>query len=172
MLGVGYGWNKEEMAHHGTPYLERRAKLREHVLAMQALWTQDEASFDGDHVSFEPSWGWPKPVQRPHPPIFMGGAAGPKTIADMVEFCDGWMPMPGRHDLLGRIDDVRTALREAGRDADAFEFTIYGAPKTEQELAALADAGVNRAVFSLPSVEPETVLAKMRDRSAFIGMFE
>jgi probable F420-dependent oxidoreductase len=172
MVGVGYGWNKEEMAHHGTPYLQRRAMLREHVLAMKALWTQDEASFEGEHISFEPSWAWPKPVQRPHPPIFMGGGAGPKTIADMVEFCDGWLPMPGRHDLVGKMDDVRAALRDAGRDADAFQFTIYGAPKTERELGALAEAGVDRAIFSMPSVEPQVVLEKMRDRSAFVGMFD
>ncbi len=81
MFGIGYGWNKEEMAQHGTAYLERRALLREKVLMMKALWTQDEASYEGELLSLEPSWAWPKPVQKPHPPIVMGAAAGPKTIA-------------------------------------------------------------------------------------------
>ena len=68
LFGIGYGWNKEEMAQHGTPYLERRAILRENILAMKQLWTNDEASFEGDHVTIEPSWAWPKPTQQPHPP--------------------------------------------------------------------------------------------------------
>jgi probable F420-dependent oxidoreductase len=171
LFGIGYGWNKEEMGHHGTPYLRRRAMLREHVLAMKALWTEEEAAFDGEHVSFEPSWAWPKPVQHPHPPILMGGAAGPKTIADMVEFCDGWMPIATRHDLLGKIEEVRRALRDAGRDADAFDFSVFGAPKTDEALETLAAAGVKRAIFSMPSVEPEIVLEKMKDRAVFIGRF-
>ena len=96
LFGVGYGWNKEEMAHHGTAYGERRAILRESVLAMKELWTHDEASFDGDHVRFSSSWAWPKPHQAGGPPVILGGDAGPRTAADIVEFCDGWMPIGGR----------------------------------------------------------------------------
>jgi probable F420-dependent oxidoreductase len=91
IFGIGYGWNKEEMAQHGTSYGDRRAILRENILAMRSLWTDDEASFSGEHVSIEPSWAWPKPVQRPGPPIVLGGDAGPRTAADIAEFCDGWM---------------------------------------------------------------------------------
>lgn len=171
LFGIGYGWNKEEMASHGTPYRQRRAILREHVLAMKALWTEEEASFHGEHVSLEPSWAWPKPVQRPHPPVLMGGAAGPKTIADMAEFCDGWMPLGTRHDLLGNIEEVRRAVGEAGRDPASFEIGVFGAPKTGEALEALASAGVARAVFSMPAVEPEIVLEKLRDRSGWIGRF-
>lgn len=171
LFGIGYGWNKEEMASHGTAYLERRAKLREHILAMKALWAEEEASFEGEHVSFEPSWAWPKPVQDPHPPILMGGAAGPKTIADMIEFCDGWMPIGARHDVLANIERVRAAIAEGGRDPATFEISVYTAPKTAPELEALAAAGVSRAVFSLPPVDPEVVLEKLRDRSKWIGEF-
>ena len=171
LFGIGYGWNKEERAGHGTAYLERRAQLREHVLLMKALWTQDEASFHGDHVSLEPSWAWPKPFQDPHPPIIMGGAAGPKTIADMVEFCDGWMPLATRHDLLGKIDTLRQAVADAGRDPAGFEISVYGAPKTEEALGALAAAGVDRAVFTMPAVDSEIVIEKLQDRSKWIGEF-
>lgn len=171
LFGIGYGWNKEEMASHGTKYLERRAKLREHILAMKELWTQDEASFEGDFVSLEASWAWPKPVQQPHPPVIMGGAAGPKTIADMVEFCDGWMPLGNRHDLAGGVGKVRQALEDAGRDPETFEIGVFAAPKTEEHLTALAEAGVKRAVFSMPQADSEIVLDKLNDRARWIGAF-
>lgn len=172
LFGVGYGWNKEEMAQHGTAYLERRAILRENILAMKALWTQQEASFEGKHVSIEPSWAWPKPIQQPHPPIILGGAAGPKTIADIVEFCDGWMPIGGRHDLLGKIQTVREAAQDAGRDPDSIEVSVSGAPKEPAELEQLAAAGVNRAIFRIPPAEPSIVLEKLKDRAKLIGVVD
>lgn len=171
LFGIGYGWNKEEMASHGTEYLEWRAKLREHVLAMKELWTKEEASFQGEFVSLEPSWAWPKPVQEPHPPILMGGAAGPKTIADMVEFCDGWLPLGTRHDLVGNIETVRQALRDAGRDPEEFDISLYGAPRDEGTLERLAEMGINRIVFTIPAVDRDTVVEKLRDRTEWIGRF-
>ena len=169
LFGIGYGWNKEEMASHGTAYTERRAILRENVLLMKALWTEDVASFSGEHVSLEPSWAWPKPVQQPHPPIILGGAAGPKTIADIVEFCDGWMPIGTRHDVVGKIAAVRDAASAAGRDPDSIEIGVSGALRDPDALGALAAAGVSRVVFGLPQAEPDVVLAKMREYAAFIG---
>ena len=170
LFGIGYGWNKEEMAQHGTDYLERRAILRENVLAMKALWTEEEASFEGEHVSIESSWAWPKPVQQPHPPIILGGAAGPKTIAHIVEFCDGWMPIGGRHDLFGKIQTLREAAQDAGRDPDSIEIGVFNAPKDPGELERLAEAGIKRAVFALPSAEPAVVLEKLMDRAKLIGV--
>ena len=168
LFGIGYGWNKEEMAHHGTRYTERRAKLRQHVLAMKELWTNDEASFEGEHVSFEPSWAWPKPVQQPHPPVILGGGAGPKTIADIVEFCDGWMPISGRHDLVAGSAAVREAAAAVGRDPDSLEIGVFGAPEDPAELARMAELGVTRAVFPLPQLQPDTVLGKLKDRAKLI----
>ncbi len=110
LFGVGYGWNKEEMAQHGTAYGERRAILRENILAMKQLWANDEASFEGEHVTIEPSWSWPKPTQQPSPPVILGGDAGPKTAAHIAEFCDGWMPIGGRH-ALDKWDEVRSGVR-------------------------------------------------------------
>ena len=169
LFGIGYGWNKEEMAHHGVRYTERRAIVREHVLAMQRIWTEDEASFDGDHVSFEPSWSWPKPVQRPHPPIVMGGAAGPKTLRDIAEFCDGWMPIGGRHELGSKLGALRDALAAAGRAPDAVELGVFGAPPDAAKLAALAELGVARAVLSVPPENPEEVLATLDAHAKLIG---
>jgi probable F420-dependent oxidoreductase len=169
IFGIGYGWNKEEMAAHGVAYTERRAILREKVLAMKALWTQDVASFEGEHVHIEPSWAWPKPVQRPHPPIVLGGAAGPKTIGDIVEFCDGWMPTVPRHDVVGRIADLRAAAAAAGRDPDTIEVGVYGAPSEPGGLEALAAAGVRRAVLRLPQGDAAEVLDRLREHARLIG---
>jgi probable F420-dependent oxidoreductase len=165
IFGIGYGWNKEELASHGVAYQQRRAILRERILLMKSLWTEDVASFQGGLLHLEPSWAWPKPVQRPHPPIIMGGAAGPKTIADMVEFCDGWMPLGTRHDLDGKLSTVRKAVEAAGRDPSAFSITAYGAKGANENVEHLIKLGVDRIVFNLPQREPAEVL----DRIGILG---
>ena len=91
IFGVGYGWNAEEIEDHGVPFDERAAVLRDKVLAMKAIWSADEAGYEGDHVSFEPTWSWPKPLQHPHPPIVMGSRASAANFGDIAEYCDGWM---------------------------------------------------------------------------------
>jgi len=164
LFGVGYGWNKEEMRQHGTAYGERRAILRENILAMKALWTQEEATFEGDHVSIEPSWAWPKPVQFPNPPIIMGGDAGPKTAADIAEFCDGWMPIGGRH-AIDKWPEIEAACEAIGRDPTSIEIGVFTAPPDEAKLTTLAESGVRRAVFGLPQGHRDEVLAAL-DRMA------
>ena len=159
IFGVGYGWNKEEMAAHGTPYLERRDLMRDKIKIMKALWTEEEASYEGEHLSLESSWAWPKPVQDPHPPIIMGAAAGPKTLADMVDYCDGWIPLATRHDIGGEVARVRSAVADAGRDPEAFEVTAYSAKP--HMIDSLAEAGVDRAVFSLPPLGEDVVIPKL-----------
>ena len=159
LFGIGYGWNKEEMAHHGVKYGQRREILREKILMMKALWTEDEASFEGEFVHLDPSLAWPKPVQRPHPPIIMGAAVGPRTTADIVEFCDGWIPLATRHDITGQIERVRSAVAAAGRDPAAFEVTAYSAKLAE--LQDLIDAGVDRAVFTMPPMGPDIVIPRL-----------
>lgn len=164
IFGIGYGWNKEEMAQHGTAYTERRAILRENIMAMKQLWTQDEASYAGEHVMIEPSWAWPKPVQQPGPPIVLGGDAGPKTAAHIAEFCDGWMPIGGRHPL-DRWDEVRRACEAIGRDPSTVELGLFLAPPDAGELIALAAQGVSRGVLALPQGDRDGVLAAL-DRFA------
>jgi probable F420-dependent oxidoreductase len=156
ILGIGYGWNKEEMAQHGVEYASRRALLREKVLVMKALWTEEDASFQGELVNLEPSWAWPKPAQQPHPPILMGAAAGPKTVADMVEFCDGWMPLATRMDIVGEVSRVREAVAEAGRDPATFQIVAYGA--RPDAIESLLEAVVDHTIFNLRPLGPkETV---------------
>jgi probable F420-dependent oxidoreductase len=164
IFGVGYGWNKEEMAQHGTAYSERRAILRERILAMKELWAEDEASFEGEHVSIEPSWAWPKPVQRPGPPIVLGGDAGPKTAAHIAEFCDGWMPIGGRYPLEA-WEEVRRACEAIDRDPAEIELGLFLAPPDAQQLAELAGRGFSRAIIGLPQGSRDEVLAAL-DRFA------
>ncbi len=171
LFGVGYGWNKEEMAHHGVRYGERRATLREKVLAMQALWTQEAASFAGEHVRFEPSWAWPKPVQRPHPPVIMGAAPGPKTFAHVVEFCGGYMPIHGRGDLVAAVPALRRAAEDAGRDPASIELGVFISPRTAAEVGRLADAGFTRFVLRLPAGPAAEVLARLDEHAELAGSF-
>ncbi len=165
LFGIGYGWNKEELAHHGVAYTDRRARIRESILAMKELWTQDEASFDGEHISFTSSWSWPKPVQSPHPPIILGGAAGPRTARDIAEFCDGWMPIGGRHALDAGIGEIRSACEAIGRDPQTVELGVFGAPPDPAKIADLAEQGVTRAVLGLSQGSRDDVLADL-DRFA------
>lgn len=167
LFGVGYGWNKEEMAHHGTAYGERRAILRESVLAMKELWTHDEASFDGDHVRFSSSWAWPKPHQAGGPPVILGGDAGPRTAADIVEFCDGWMPIGGRHPLDSWASIV-SACEAAGRDPESIERGIFFGPPSVEKLTEFAESGMARVVMGLPQGGRDEVLSALDDLAPLV----
>lgn len=169
LFGIGYGWNKEELAHHGIEYTERRAVVRERILAMKEIWTQDEASYSGEHVKFESSWSWPKPTQTPHPPVILGGAAGPKTAKDIAEFCDGWMPIGGRHGLEAGWTEVVKACDAIGRDPKTIELGVFGAQNDPAEIEKLAEAGVTRAVFMLPQGPREEVLTALDDLAPILG---
>ena len=158
LFGVGYGWNKEEMADHGIRYTDRRAIIRESILAMKELWTKDEAEYHGEFVDFEKSWSWPKPIQKPHPPVILGGDAGPKTMRDIVEYCDGWMPIAGRHSFRDKVDQLRRLAEESGRDPDSIELALFQAPAKAEVLEPLAESGVARAVLALPQGPPGEVL--------------
>ena len=157
------------MAQHGTAYTERRAILRENILAMKELWPNDEASFRGDHVQIEPSWSWPKPAQQPHPPVILGGDAGPKTAAHIAEFCDGWMPIGGRH-ALDKWDEVQAACERIGRDPATVELGVFGAPPDEAKLTDLAARGARRAVFGLPQGPRDEVLAALDEMAPLVDV--
>ncbi len=161
-LGVGYGWNEDEMADHGIALADRRAIAREHVLAIDALWREDEATFDGEHVRFGPSWSWPKPAQRdrdgaPHVPILLGGAAGPKLFSALAEFADGWIPIGGAG-MADALPDLRRAFEHADRDPDDLEIIPFGTIPDTGKLAHYAEIGVTETVFVLPSGDRDKVL--------------
>ncbi len=158
LFGIGVGWNKEEMLDHGVDPGRRRGIVREKVLAMTRLWTDDVAEFHGDFVSFSPTWMWPKPTQRPHPPILLGGAGGPVTFRHVIEYCDGWMPIHGRRDVTGAIADLRHAAQDAGRDPSTIEIGVFGVPNDHAAIEAYRDLGVSRVVLAAPSAPSAKVL--------------
>jgi probable F420-dependent oxidoreductase len=144
-FGVGAGWNREEMRNHGTDPRERMAVMAERVEAIKAIWTSPEASFHGKHVSFDRIWSWPKPVQDPHPPVWVGGN-GPTVEDRVLAFGDGWMPNVADDDeLLRRFDALRA---RADRE---IRLAINASPRRPERLERYANAGVERAIFYLPS---------------------
>jgi len=143
-FGVGAGWNREEMANHGTDPRRRMAILRERVEAMKAIWTQDEASYAGEHVAFDRIWSWPKPAQRPHPPVLVGGN-GPTVLDRVMAYGDAWFPNYARGDVLDRSAELRA---RADRPIDLM---VMGVPADPTELERFQRAGFRRAVHWLPS---------------------
>ena len=161
IFGIGGGWNREEMRNHGTRFRSRWRLLRERILAMKEIWTKEEPEYHGEFVNFDKMWAYPKPVQRPHPPILMGGD-GATTFDRVVEFCDGWMPISGRPtqgpSLQEKIVLLRRQAEEAGRDPASINITTFGARPAPDALARLEAAGVDRVIFGLPSAERDTVV--------------
>lgn len=168
VFGVGYGWNRPEAEHHGIRFADRRDIVREKVLAMRRLWTEEEARFDGAHVSFEATWMWPKPVQDPHPPILLGAAPGSLTFSHVVEFCDGWMPI-GARDVREHLVLLHDAAEQAGRDPASLSLTVYGTKPDPGRLAELVELGVDRTVLFLPSADEATVLEHLDRYTALLA---
>jgi probable F420-dependent oxidoreductase len=152
LFGIGAGWNLEEMRNHGTDPDTRFGLMRERVEAMRALWTQEEAQYHGRHVSFDPVWSFPKPVQKPHPPVVVGGN-GPKVLDRVLRYGDEWMPTRiGDADaFVDRLDELRRRAEEAGRGP--IPVTVYGASRKPEVLQRWAEHGVTRAVYWIPAVE-------------------
>jgi probable F420-dependent oxidoreductase len=165
LFGVGAGWNAEEMENHGTAFKTRFRLLRERVLAMKEIWTKDAAEFHGELVNFGPLWSWPKPVQKPHPPVLLGGESG-HTLQRVVDFCDGWFPR-GRaaEAILPGLADLKTRAARAGRDMKTISVSVFGAKPDEATLRTYAEAGITRAILRLPS-EPRDAILALLDRHA------
>lgn len=148
-LGVGLGWNRPESDNHGVPWTERRAVVREKITAIRALWTEEAASFDGEHVAFGPSWSWPKPHQRPHPPILLGAGLRPRTLDDLAAVFDGWMPV-GIDGIGDNLRRLRQAWSEAGRKGEP-SVHVCDTQVDADSLQRLADLGVDQVSVLLPS---------------------
>jgi probable F420-dependent oxidoreductase len=157
IFGIGGGWNAEEMENHGTVFTTRWKLLRERVLAMKEIWTKDEAEFHGEFVDFDPIWSWPKPVQKPHPPILMGGGTN-SARQRVVDFCDGWLPIGVAHDVGAGMKDLAERARAAGKRPEDFPVSIFGAPPDPATLQQYAALGVERVNFWVPPEPRDKVL--------------
>ena len=167
VLGIGYGWNVEEMENHGIDVKQRRELVREKMLAMQQLWSQEVASFHGEFVRFEESWQWPKPVQQPRPRTLIGGAAGPKLFAHIAEYADGWIPIGGAG-LRQALPELQRVFEQAGRDPSGLHIVPMGILPDEEKLGYYASIGVTEAVLRLPSSGREDVLPALDSFARFV----
>lgn len=150
IFGVGAGWLAEEMENHGTAFKTRWELLRERIEAMKAIWQNDEAAYHGRFVDFDAIWSFPKPVQKPHPPIWLGGA-GPKVLARVAQYCDGWMPIAQEPPKLAAdIAELRRLTAQAGRDPKSIEVSVFWAQPDRKVIDAYEKAGVARVLFGIP----------------------
>lgn len=162
VLGIGYGWNREEMESHGVDVRRRRAIVREKMLAMQALWSREVAEYHGEFVDFAPSWQWPKPLQQPRPTVLIGGGAGPTLFAHVAEYADGWMPIGGSG-LRESLPLLRRAMTERGRDPDTLHVVPMGVFPDEGKLQYYRELGVTECVLRLPSAPRDQVMPVLDD---------
>ncbi len=162
ILGIGAGWNREEMENHGADYRHRWDVVREKVLAMKAIWTEDEAEFHGAHVNFDPIWSYPKPVQPGGPPIWIG-ANSPWVFDRIAEYANGWMPIGGLGS--GNMDKLKAACDKVGRRVEDVTLALFGAPEKIDSLRGRIDQGFDELIFNIPSESAELTLAKL-DRLA------
>ena len=156
-LGAGFGWNTDEMADHGIPGKRRKTALREWLEAMRALWTQEEAAYDGDFVSFGPSWAYPKPVQQPLP-VLLGAGGSDANFDWLVQHADGWLTTPNDIDIDAKVALLREKWGSAGRPGQPEVVALAVKPDAER-IAQLGSIGVTECAFGLPDKSPDEVLA-------------
>jgi len=162
IFGIGGGWNREEMADHGTDFHIRWKLLRERTEAIKAIWTQDVAEYHGELVDFSPMWSWPKPVQKPHPPVILGGG-GPKILERVVRYADGWMP--NRGDVYERMPELQRMAKEAGRGP--IPVTYY--PRaTAEDIERGEKAGIERLIWYVPPDGRDAALKKLDELGKLI----
>lgn len=165
ILGVGAGWNREEMRNHGTDPRTRGALLDERIQALKAIWTRDEAEFHGKHVDFDPVFQWPKPARKPHPPIYIGGES-PAALARLAAHGDGWLPGPGTDPA--EIRRVREWL--AGQGRVDVPVTVFGARAEARAVERYAEAGVERLTLFLPTLPEAETLAELDKFAKVAGL--
>jgi probable F420-dependent oxidoreductase len=169
LLGIGGGWNAEEMENHGTVFATRWKLLRERVEAMKAIWRDEAAAYRGDLVRFEPIWSYPKPVQTPHPPILLGGH-GEAALRRVVAYCDGWMPISfAAGDLRQRIARLRQLAEEKDRDPRSISVSVFWAPADRATIDAYAAMGIERVILPLPAEERDQVLPVLDRYASLLG---
>jgi probable F420-dependent oxidoreductase len=169
LFGVGAGWNRAEMADHGTDPRTRMALLADRIRAMRQIWTAEEAEYHGEYVDFGPLWSWPKPVQRPHPPVLVGGN-GPGTEDRVLDFGDGWLPQSGpladMTEFRRRVARLRNRAADAGRGP--IPVTVFGVPPDAALLAEFAAAGADRCLLLLDHLSRSETLAALDDWTGLI----
>jgi probable F420-dependent oxidoreductase len=167
-FGIGFGWNREEMEHHGVAFATRRDLARENMLAVKELWTKDAASFDGTFVKFDASWSWPKPVQAGGPPVLIGGAPGPKIFQHIAEYADGWIPIGGSG-IRSSLPDLHRACEAAGRDPSTMRIVPFGTLPDPGKFDYYGSLGINEIVLRVPGGHADTVLPLLDEYAKIVA---
>jgi probable F420-dependent oxidoreductase len=169
LFGIGGGWNVEEMENHGAPFARRWKILRERIAAMKRIWADDEASFDGEFVKFERIWQWPKPAQKPHPPILLGGHTE-STLKRVADYCDGWIPIGlTLPDFPGMLRTLHQLAEQRGRDPKSISISLFWAPPDAGELERYEKMGVERGIFGIPPVGRDETLKQLDELAPLVG---
>ncbi len=156
-FGIGAGWNAEEMENHGTEFGTRFRVMSDRARALKVIWTEEESTYHGEFTDFDAIWSYPKPVQRPHPPILIGGESD-HTLRRVVDFGDGWLPRARAIDPVTRLETLRALAADAGRDPETISVSVFGAQAQAATLDRYAEAGIKRALLQLPPQDREQVL--------------
>ncbi len=160
LIGIGAGWNAEELDSHGVVFKDRWKVTRESVLAWRELWTHDEAEYHGEFINFEKSWSYPKPITTGGPPVLLGAES--KWAYDrVVDYCDGWMPINGRGDLGEGLEELKASCDRAERDFSELDLTVFGVGPKEERATEIIELGFHRLLFNLPPAEADVVLPMM-----------
>lgn len=168
LLGLGAGWNREEMENHGTPYSSRFRKLEEQMAALREIWTNDEATFHGQFENFEKVWSWPKPVQRPHPPLILGGETD-HTLKRIVRSADGWLPRAVNPDrIIAGMERLKAFAREAGRDPATIPVSVFAPPPTDEVINRFKETDAERIVVMVPPRDTADTLRRLDRYAAWV----
>jgi probable F420-dependent oxidoreductase len=167
VLGIGFGWNADEIEDHGLTMANRRDVTREHVLAMRALWDEEVAEFHGEHVDLPPTWSWPKPVNPGGPPVLIGGAAGPKLFAHVAEYADGWIPIGGAG-IREALPDLHRAYEARGRDPETLRIVPFGTLPDPGKLEYYASIGIDEVVLRLPGGDLASALPVLDEAAGLL----
>ena len=168
LFGIGGGWNVDEMENHGTTYDKRFQIVKERILAMKQLWTQEEGEFHGDHVNFDPAWSYPKPTQKPHPPVLLGGETD-YTLKRVVEYCDGWLPFGFNFDPKAQLERLHKFADQAGRDPAELSVTLFAVPPKREVIEKQREGGVDEILLTIPDESRDDILKHLDEIAPLAG---
>ena len=166
-LGVGFGWNRAEAEDHGVDFARRHAVAREHLAAMEAIWSQERAEYHGEFVDFDPTWSWPKPRQQPRVRVLVGGGAGDAVLSAVAECADGWVPIGGRG-LGDAVPRLRALAEAAGRDPAGLDVVPFGTIAGQGKLEHYASLGVTEVVLRIRAGDPASMRAELESLAPLV----
>jgi probable F420-dependent oxidoreductase len=166
-LGVGFGWNRAEAEDHGVDFARRHAVAREHLAAMEVIWSREQAEYHGEFVDFDPTWSWPKPLQQPRVRVLVGGGAGDAVLSAVAECADGWVPIGGRG-LGDAVPRLRALAEAAGRDPARLDVVPFGTIAGQGKLEHYAGLGVTEVVLRIRAGDAASMRAELESLAPLV----